>query len=305
MAATTLRGAALVRLQYSGRRVYAALAGIAALLGAGCGAAMRHLPELATAETPQVEGFDDHGWALTLLENVSQGCVNYDHLRAHPEPLLAFLAQIERIGPRTHPEAFATRASVLTYYVNAYNACALRAVLDAGVPESMYELGRASPELRFSFVVEGRRVTLADLRRAAREAAGTDARIEFCLCEPAIGAAPLPSTPLRPDGLDAQLDAIARTALARDAVLRFDHARERILVALFVHHRREALIDGYRRRMGTSHGTLVNVLNLLTDEAVRARLASAVGYEIVPMPFDRRLNACVPEPAPSPAVDRN
>ncbi|MCG3131067.1 MAG: hypothetical protein FLDDKLPJ_01842 [Phycisphaerae bacterium] len=266
---------------------------------------MRHLPALATAEAPRADGFDDHGWALTLLENVSQGCVNYDHLRAHPEPLIEFLARIERVGPRTRPEAFPTRASVLAYYVNAYNACALRAVLDAGAPESMYELGRASPELRFSFVVDERRVTLADLRRAAREAAGADARIEFCLCEPAIGAAPLPSTPLRPDGLDAQLDAIARAALARDGVLRFDHARERILVALFLHHRREALTDGYRRRMNTPHGTLVNALNLLADEAVRARLTSAVGYEIVPMPFDRRLNACASEPAASPALDRN
>ncbi len=259
-------------------------------LACGCGAGTRDLPELTTEQTLQREAYDDRDWALALAENVVDGRVNYAHLAAHPEPLWRYLTLIEHVGPQTKPDQFPSRGHALAYYANAYNACAMRAVLAENVPDSMYRLDAAPFEQRYAFLVDGRRRMPWELRELARKAAGIDVRVEFCFCEPALGGVPVVSEPLRFDGLEPQLESIARAALNGDQMVHIDHAGDRLMVALWMFEERERLVEWYRRRMNAPQGTFANALNALGDAQFRQKLTTAVGYRLAPIPFDRRLN---------------
>lgn len=256
----------------------------------GCGVGTRDLPALTTERTLQREAYDDRDWALTLAENIVDGRVNYAHLAAHPEPLWRYLTLLEHVGPQTKPDQFPSRGHALAYYVNAYNACAMRAVILEGMPDSMYRLDAAPFEQRYTFLVDGRRRTPGELRELARKAAGIDVRVEFCFCEPALGGVPVAAEPLRFDGLEQQLESISRAALNGDQVLRVDQAGDRLMVALWMFDGRERFVEWYRRRMNAPQGTFANALNALGDERCRQKLATAVGYRLAPIPFDRRLN---------------
>lgn len=69
--------------------------------------------------TPVLAEFVDRG-----------GRIDYAGLRADRADLDAFVAGLASISPDSHPDAFDTTEERLTYWINAYNALAVLAVID-------------------------------------------------------------------------------------------------------------------------------------------------------------------------------
>lgn len=254
---------------------------------AGCGPAIREAPILSSNDAPAPRTYEDRDWATVLGENVSDGRVDYARLRRNLDPLRAYLARVERVGPRSTPSLFPSEDHDLAYHVNVYNACVIRAVLLEDVPPTVYALDDAPFERRHKFLVDGRLQTLADLRATVRRLAGADVRVEFCLCEPALGAPPLPGAPLRPEELDRQLNEITRHALQNPRVVQVDREGGRLLVALAIHERRA---DFIRFAKGSDRSDLLGALGFLAGPRLRPAFDAAAGFRVEPLPFDNRLN---------------
>ncbi|MFH0983283.1 MAG: DUF547 domain-containing protein [Planctomycetota bacterium] len=264
-----------------------------AVAWSGCAPATIDLVGNTPATQPVPQVFDDRDWATVLRENVRDGLVDYDHLLTHSEPLTGFLQLIARVGPGATPDLFATPQAKLAYYLNAYNAGVLQAVLHEKVPATMYPPGRSSLDYRYRFRVDGRLATLGDLRDSARDASAGDARIEFALCGAAVGCPPLCDQPLRADTLTQQIEELAREAMGRPCMVQIDHLQQRLLIGLPIAERREAFLAYYRRLTGATSPTLLNVLLQMADGVRREWLNTAVGYREGIIPFDRALNRWV------------
>jgi len=262
--------------------------------------------------------YSDTAWQRLLLKHVAAGwpdaesaaaarskplpgLVDYGAILAGPEDLDAYLTVLAQTGPKSTPDQFPRREHRLAYYINAYNAAAIRAVLAQYPTDSVYAIESPSFEHWWRFRIDGADVTLHDLRQAAwREAAG-DVKVLFALCEAAVGGAPLSGSPYRPEKLTAQLQAQLYTCLGLPQIVRISHGRRQLQLWWRIVSREGEFLSYYKRIYRSAPASLLNVLMELSEPRNRQWLNRAVGYRIVPMPFDRRLNRLVVRAGPAAA----
>lgn len=257
----------------------------------GCAVPSYNLEPIRPAGLESPTSYDDRPWAAVVRENVKDGLVDYRHLSAHRESLDAFLRMISTVGPNRTPAQFTTRDARTAYFINAYNAGVLLAVLDAGVPETMRSLAAGSIDQRYRLRVDGQSRTLAELRRIAVESSGGDMRIVFALCDAAAGSPPLHDQPFREHGLDDTLRQLARRAMNNHRMVTIDHEYQRLLLSVDLATRRQAFIAYYRAQTGAGQATMLNVVLHFAGRVRRQWLNTAVGYAEGLIPFDRRLNS--------------
>lgn len=235
--------------------------------------------------------YNDSAWATVLRENVTDGLVRYDHLSQHDEPLREYLSIIANAGPESTPQTFPTRDEKVCYYINVYNAVMLKAVLLSDIPESMHDPDAGNPDHRFRTVIDGKKMTLAQIRSLAIEAAEGDARVLLALCDAAIGSPAIQAMPLRPTGLEDQLRRIAQQAMDNHLMVTIDHVEQWLLVNSVILDHESVFLNYYRKRTGAPSATLHDVVAYMAGAVRRQWINTAVGYDVHRIPFDRRLNA--------------
>jgi len=248
----------------------------------------------ATAALPVATTYSDAEWATVLRENLKENLVDYRHLAAHRAPLDRYLVLLQSVGPQRTPDQFREPNADLAYYINAYNACVLSAVIRAGVPITMYDLALPRLEDGYRFLVDGQPRTLADLHELAGKASGGDARVELALCGAALGTPQLGGEPYRPGDVRNRLRELGEQAVSNPRLVRVDHEQQTLLVALPIMAQRNAFEETYKRETASEAGTILNCLMHLAGSQQRAYLARATGYDIRVMPFDRTLNIWKP-----------
>lgn len=245
-------------------------------------------PAAVPKEAPQA--FDYTHFQTVLTDNVDQGWVDYQRLARNREPLERFVGLISVSGPQATPELFAGSAAQMCYYINAYNACVLLAVLQNYPETSAHRLDGPRLEYSIVFRVDKRRHTLQDLRDLLREASQGDVRYEFCLCSAAVGSPKLSPEVYKPAVLEQQLEQAARRALNNPALFRIDHANHEVYVWRRIMSDRDAFLTYYRGLSDQNGDDLLEMLAGFADAPMQQLLDSAHGYDIKIMPFDRDLN---------------
>jgi hypothetical protein len=289
-----------MKLRHGGGLAYGQLrrcsACCAAVLACGCAAT----PALdlfdksqATAESQTLP--DERAWEDVVRDYVREGLVDYAGLARDPGRLNDYLVSIAAAGPRSTPEQFADGDARLAYYINAYNACVLRAVLARGVPKTIHEAARPL-ELSYRFQVDGETVTLAELHERVRQESGDDARSELALCGAALGSPPLADQPYRSFNIRKRLRAATRAASANPRLVFVDHERATLLLGPAFWASRERFARTYMREMHTDGATTLNWLMHVAEPAKRGYIAGAVGNAEKPIPFDGALNMWTPPP---------
>ncbi|MCB9682815.1 MAG: DUF547 domain-containing protein [Alphaproteobacteria bacterium] len=143
-------------------------------------------------------------YAAVLDGAVTDAGVDYDKLAGRKDRLDRFLTTIATVDPSGW-----TRDAQLAFWVNAYNATTLDLVLDHLPLTSIRDLDGGNPWKARTFQVGGRTVTLDQMEHEhARKLA--DGRVHAVINCASKGCPPLPAKPLRPEDVDAQLDAAAR-----------------------------------------------------------------------------------------------
>lgn len=178
-----------------------ALVAIAALSLAGvAGTPARGADAPATPEAR----FDHAAWTKLLERHVDDdGRVAYRDLAANDAPALdAYLAALAAADPSGWP-----RDEQLAFWINAYNAVIVRAVLDGQSAESL--LGRYRMFFRYARVVGGKERTPDEIENRVLRPSG-ESRIHFALVCASSSCPKLMRRAWQAATLDADLDAEAR-----------------------------------------------------------------------------------------------
>ena len=170
-------------------------------------------------------------WENVLTRFVNErGEVDFRALARERTDLDAFLENIARASPRSHPDLFAGRESQIAYYINAYNALAMFNVIDTGFPTRLRGLFKVKFFGFRNFTVGGERMTLYSLENDVIRPFGEE-RVHFALNCMAVGCPRLPRKAFRAETLDAQLDAEARHFFGEQRNLYVDLERETVNVS--------------------------------------------------------------------------
>jgi len=186
---------------------------------------------LAGIALPVANQSFDHGYtdyAQLLARHVRGAGVAYVALKADRSALDRVVAQFD--APAARGEAGWTREQRMAFWINAYNAFTLRAIVDAYPIQSRWFTRQPRNSIRQipdvwttqRWRAAGRAVSLDDIEHQVLRPGFKDARIHFAVNCASISCPPLAAEPYRATTLDAQLDAAARRYLASPEGLRLD-----------------------------------------------------------------------------------
>ncbi len=190
---------------------------------------MLSLGVAVAADMDQAFGYNDYTTILGTYVN-DQGLVNYKGLKAEGKSLDAFTAALERLDPRVYDKW--TSREKIAFWINAYNALTLRAIVmhypiqpsflvSLRFPEnSIRQIPGVWNKLRFGVI--GREMTLDEIEHEVLRSEFNEPRIHMALVCAAMGCPPLRDEPYRGDKLDVQLDDQTHRFLQNSLKFRID-----------------------------------------------------------------------------------
>lgn len=182
-------------------------------------------PAFATAEFDQSHS----AWTKVLDAHVRGGAFDYAKLKEHPRPLEEYLGSLEAVMP----EEFASwkRTQQMAFWIDAYNAYAVKRVVDAYPIESIKELDEGSKTVwQQEFVPLGKLWPEAGDRALSLDEIGNkilrpqfkDARVHAALNGAARGCPPILGEAFVGEDVEKQLDAQVARWLADTSRNRYD-----------------------------------------------------------------------------------
>ncbi len=207
-----------------------------------------------------------------------QGRPDFDGVAANRNELDEFVAYVARVSPATSPELFPRRADVLAYHLNAYNALAMKGVIDEGVTDGFSNFFKRQTFFRVRKVmVGGRSMSLSTYEDDVIRPLG-EPRVHFGLNCMVRSCPRLPQSAFNADELEAQLQGAAREFVNDPRNVRVDAAaRELWLSSIFDFYTDDFAPDGKRE-------SLIAYMNRYRDEPLDPEFA------IKFIPYDWTLN---------------
>ncbi len=250
-----------------------------ARLGAVCAVALA-LGGCATTvpapriETPAAAPID--AWTRVLERFVDErGRVDFDALARDRGDLDRYVAWVYTVGPDNAPTLFPTRAHVLAYHLNAYNALAMYNVIEDGIPATL-----AGPKKVDFFALRRLRVGGAPLSLYAYEndviRSLGDERVHFALNCMVVGCPRLPRAPFDAATLEAALERETRFFFAEPRNLEVDPARRAV--------RMSEILDFYPEDFLARSPSLVAYVNRYRSPPIPA------DYRVEFIPYDWTIN---------------
>jgi uncharacterized protein DUF547 len=258
---------------------------LSALLALGACETVRVTPQAKPMpDVPSAGKFPHERFGLVLDKVVSpEGLVDYAKLALDAQDLLdEYLAELARVSPDSHPHLFPTEEDKLAYWINAHNACALRAVMRWNRPQDFKTIG-ARFDAHTEFVLGGRTMSLDAILALVRHRF-VDPRVHFVLVRGRRGGPPLGKKPFDPATLESQLDAAARAFVAAERNVQWTQPSTDARVSrIFLEFR----ADFERHFPATVSGDARLIAAINKWREPRAQIVAA---RLSAIPFDERLN---------------
>ncbi len=235
----------------------------------------------------------------------AEGLVDYAALKAEPLHLERYYYLLSRYSPRSHPEYFPTEADQLAYWVNAYNAGVLTAVIRRYPIASVRDIAPPVPfrfflpRLAGFFIFQRMELggcgrSLYGLENRVIRRRFDDPRVHFVLTCASMGCPRLHRHALTAARLDEDLARASREFLGAERNVRVDAgARVVYLSEIFDWYEKDFVRRAQREgatRKETDEATLLGYLARHAPADTAAALEQAAGYEIRFTPYDWRLN---------------
>ncbi len=149
-------------------------------------------------------------WAATLERFVDEeGRTDFALLEKDTSQLQKFIDAIGEVSPTSHPQLFPTKEKILAYHVNAYNALAMKGVIERGIPANFSSLLKRASFFKFrSVVIGGKKTNLYDYENKVIRPLG-EPRMHFVLNCMVVDCPRLPTKVFTPETLENDLQAAA------------------------------------------------------------------------------------------------
>jgi len=223
----------------------------------------------ATAAVPNIDDLD-----AVLLRNVRSGFVDYDGIRADP----AFDRFVTGLASTTTAD-LATPDDRLSFLINAYNALAIRGILDGYSPSSRFS--RHIYFKRRKYELLGGKTTLEDLEHD-QILPLAEPRVHFAIVCASISCPRLASHAYKPAELDAQLEAAARSFANDGARNRYDVKRKVAFLS--------SIFNWYEADFVLAAGSTQKYLARYVTDPATAGLLAQDGFEVRFLDYDWDLN---------------
>lgn len=184
------------------------------------------VPARFTPANPMAPSEFSHAlFEQVLKDHVKDGVVDYPAIQTD-DRLAAYLAQLERVAPDT----FATRNEQLSFWINAYNAFAIKGILDHYSP--MTYVGRYRYFIGRKYRVGGATINLYDLERQVLIKQFQEPLIHFAIVCASSSCPKLQPWTYEPDLLERQLNHAARAFINDPTRNRFDRTKKVALLSM-------------------------------------------------------------------------
>jgi hypothetical protein len=212
--------------------------------------------------------------------HVKDGLVDYPAVASDPR-LESYLLQLDRLDPTTLP----TREHRLAFWINAYNAFAIKGIVDGYSPKTLY--GRYRYFIARDYRIGGEGINLYDLEQRVLIPDFREPRIHFAIvC--ASRSCPKLQRVFSPERLDAQLDEAARAFINDPSRNRFD--RERKVAELSM------IFKWFQRDFKAATGSLLSYVRRYVADPELAHDLEKSHYTVTFLEYDWSLNGRPPIP---------
>lgn len=246
--------------------------------------------------------FDHSAWDRVLKEHSKAGFVDYARLKAMPAPLASYLDSLGSVQETDY--AAWSRDEKLAFWINAYNALTVKAIIDH-YPIRPSWLGsvrypknsiRQIPGVwdKLKFRVASRQVTLDEIEHGILRKEFGEPRAHMALVCASIGCPPLRGEAYAGPKLESQLDEQARAFLGSPAKFRIDReARAVHLSPIFQWFGgdfagRYAPADGFAGLSAAEAASLSFIARHLDEDS--RRYLAAGNYSVRYLDYDWSLN---------------
>ncbi len=245
-------------------------------------------------ETPKptikpAKKFDYSLYKEVLTQYVKDGLVNYKKLHSNLDKLQKFISSLKSVGPTLTPKIFKTKASKLAFWINSYNAIGLYQAAKKYPCKSVNPI-LGNFETQTTCWVDGRKLTLKQIKQLALKESNFDPRVYLALKLPAKGTGKLPNEPFDPERLENQLNNIVNASIDDKNLLFINHQEKQLELGKPFWQARDRLIKQYKEKFKVPYANIINALGMYANFAQRRRLNTAIEYNIVLKPFDWTLN---------------
>jgi len=171
-------------------------------------------------------------WTALLSAIVTpEGKVDYEILARHRDLLTGVVAQLGTASPDTTPECFPSAEHALAYWINAYNAFVLAAVLEEYPIRSVWKVRDGQFFTRARHLAGGILLSLNDIEHRILRGRFREPRIHFALNCASNGCPPMRPQAFAPEDIQQTLHAATQQFLASEWNCRIDRAQKKIFVS--------------------------------------------------------------------------
>jgi hypothetical protein len=244
---------------------------------AGCSTAPRTFQPVDPIAPDRVS---HQAWDRIVQAHVHDGQVDYLAIQADGT-LDGYLRELNRIDPTKLPR----RQDQLAFWINAYNAFAVKGILDHHSPMTLW--GRYRYFISRDYQVGGTAINLYDLERQVLIQQFHEPLIHFAIVCASASCPKLQPWAYQPDQLDRQLDQAARTFINDPTRNRFD--RKEKVAALSM------IFQWFEKDFVDAAGSALAYIARYVDDPELAKELAQPGYRIEYLEYDWSLNGIPPK----------
>ena len=242
--------------------------------------------------------FDWTPWTALLAEVVTaDGKVDYSRLAERRQQLDAAVRMLGDVGPPNAADRFPTAEDRLAYWLNAYNAFTLHAVMAEYPISSVWKTRDGQFFQRRRHLAGGRAVSLDDIEHEILRGEFAEPRIHFAINCGSNGCPALRPAAYVGDGLRETLRAATRQFLDNEWNCRIDHAARRIFISRLF----KMYAGDFAGADGSTQDYRLGVLRFVAQH-LDVPLASIADYEVIYNVYDWGLNDAARQPHLGPIL---
>lgn len=231
-------------------------------------------------------GFSYDAWNdLLRLIVAPDGKVDYEVLAGERTLLDRFIALLGDIAPESHPDLFPTEEDRLAYWINAYNAFTLHAIMAEYPLSSVWKSKDGQFFQRRRHTAGGKPISLDDIEHVILRGRFAEPRIHFAINCGSNGCPAVRPAAYDGDGLRATLRTATEQFLGNEWNCRVDHDAKRIFISRIF----KMYAEDFSGEAGTTDDYRRGVLRFVAEHTgLEAEVLA--DYEVVYNTYDWGLN---------------